>query len=454
METQKTILLPVYDTTVAKNILRTKVLSLLRTLPNVRIVILPPTVKIEQYAKEFADGKKVFVEEEPLWKHSFTEFAFGALFKHSIPTRVMQIRQGDWYRNQDKHVRYLFASVLRHLGRYSWWRKILTGICALEPIRPHVKKIYNKWNHDLVFATNMIPRDEVAFMRLARKAGKPVVGMVKSFDHLTSKSYLRIFPDYLLVPSKTGVEEAVKFYKFPREHAVPTGIPQYDAYIEKDIFEERESFIKKLGLNPDKRTVLNAPAGDWMNPNDKETLEILLNWIKDGTLPDTQVLLRLHPAYDSRTVELEGDPNMVVEKPGQHYGFYKSYEFFDADVRHLASSLKYSDIVINTASTLMVEGAIFDTPVVALGFDGYDKKDYWHSVVRYYDREHCAPVVKSGGVRLVCSKEEFLDSLKDYFAHPEHDEEGRKRAVEAVCYKIDGKAGERIVEVIRKALHD
>jgi CDP-glycerol glycerophosphotransferase (TagB/SpsB family) len=163
-------------------------------------------------------------------------------------------------------------------------------------------------------------------------------------------------------------------------------------------------------------------------------------------------LLRLHPTYESRTQELEGHENLHVERPGSHYGNLKYYEFEEADVRHLASSLAHADVVINTASTLMVESCIFDTPVIALGFDGDTKKDYWYSVMRYYDREHLLPVTKTGGVPIAKSFDELLSLLTKYFADPTLHRTERVAAARVVCGEIDGKAAARTAQATLEAL--
>lgn len=449
----KTILIPIHDGTITKNLLRTEFLSFLKNDASVRVILVLNHADADAYEKEFGVQDKIIIERAKVYNPKDSiELFFGSLFKHSIPTNFMKIRQVDWYWNEKKYFLYFGTSILRLLGHLRAWRFVLHWINYLEPIDPKVKALYLKWNPDIVFAPTMVSRVEVALMRLARADKKVVIGMAKSFDNLTSKAFLRVHPDFLIVPNQTGVEEAVGLYNFPRERVIKTGICQYDVYTKEDILEDRNTFFSKLGLNPNKKTILYAPAGDWMNPTDHEVLGKILMWTEDGTLPNTQVLLRLHPTYESATQKLEGHPNLVVERPGSHYGDLKWYEFDKADVMHLASSLKYCDVVINTASTMMVEASIFDTPAIALGFDGGTKKEYWHSVVRYYDREHMVPVIEANGVRLVTGFTELQESIVAYFQDKTLDSAGRKEIVKRVCYKVDGKSCERTAQVVLQSI--
>ena len=44
---------------------------------------------------------------------------------------------------------------------------------------------------------------------------------------------------------------------------------------------------------------------------------------------------------------------------------------------HLANTLKHSDVIVNVASTIAIEAAIMDTPVVNIAFDGHDESRSW-----------------------------------------------------------------------------
>jgi CDP-glycerol glycerophosphotransferase (TagB/SpsB family) len=448
----KTILIPIHDGTITKNLLRTDFLKHLQSAPEVRIVLLLNHADADAYRTEFG-SPTVVVEDSRVYKRADKiELIFSTIFRHSIPTRFMQIRQVDWYWNKKKYFLYTMSSTLRILGHFRWWRKVLVFVNTLEPIDPKVRTIYQKWNPDLVFAPTMLSRVEVALMRLGRKNRVPVVGMAKSFDNLTSKAYLRVHPDSLIVPNQTGVTEATTLYNYPKEKIHVTGIPQYDVYVNPHLIIDRVEFLENIGLEASKKTILYAPAGDWMNPNDHEVLAQILEWTTNGILPNTQVLLRLHPTYESRTQELDGHPNLHVERPGTHHGNLKWYEFGAGDVQHLANSLAHSDVVINTGSTLMVESCIFNTPVITLGFDGQTKKNYWQSVIRYYDREHLLPVIKTGGVPVAKSFQELQTLITTYYKNPQLHTEERKKAAFAVCGSIDGMAGKRTATVVLQAL--
>lgn len=366
----------------------------------------------------------------------------------------MRVRQVDWYWNQGKYIHYVGVTILRMLGHFSLWQWILrNGIQRLEPIPGYLYEIMNRHKPDVVFAPTMIPREEVALLRLAKQRGIATVGMFKSWDNPTSKAFLRIFPDRIICHTEHVKQEAHELYGYPFERMIVTGVPQFDEYVHVQTLESRDAFFENLGLDSKKKLIVYAPAGDWMSMTDKETLEILLDAIDRGEVRDVQVLLRLHPAYESKAEELKGRAHLIVERPGVYLSAkLRDVELDLAEMRHLASMFAYADVSINTASTLTIESAIFDTPVVLIGFDGREKKPYWQSVVRYYDREHYVKVLKTHAARLVKSPDEFIEAINAYLHEPDKDSAQRAQLVREQCFQLDGKAGKRVADAILRAV--
>jgi CDP-glycerol glycerophosphotransferase (TagB/SpsB family) len=136
---------------------------------------------------------------------------------------------------------------------------------------------------------------------------------------------------------------------------------------------------------------------------------------------------------------------MLTEKRG-------SWEFLDEDVVHLLNSLAYTDILISTASTLNLEAAILDKPLISIAFDGTHVVAPALSTARYYGYEHLEPLVRLRGMKLATSRKELIDQVAAYIADPSRDREERKRIVDEVVWRADGKAGERVAHHIMNVL--
>ena len=78
---------------------------------------------------------------------------------------------------------------------------------------------------------------------------------------------------------------------------------------------------------------------------------------------------------------------------------------------HLADLLRYSNVTLNAGSTLTIDSAIMDTPIVNIGFYGLAVEPAEQSVIRIYDFTHYANIVRSGGVRIARSADEMLSLI-------------------------------------------
>ena len=125
----------------------------------------------------------------------------------------------------------------------------------------------------------------------------------------------------------------------------------------------------------------------------------------------------------------------------------------ESDLEHLVRVLRDADVVINTASTISIDAAIFDRPVVAVAYDPAGDIPYERSVRRYYDYTHMSHVVRAGAVRLARSPDELRQKIVDYLRQPDLDREARRHIVEQQFGRVDGNSAARVVdEVIRVAV--
>jgi CDP-glycerol glycerophosphotransferase (TagB/SpsB family) len=136
------------------------------------------------------------------------------------------------------------------------------------------------------------------------------------------------------------------------------------------------------------------------------------------------------------------DDSKTVFMKGQE-GFS---EILEDDMEHLANSLYHAAVVITTTSTISIDAARFDKPIINMAFDGWEKRPFHKSVRRKFTRHHAhyQPIVKSGGVYIVNTFDEMPAAINRYLEHPEYEQEGRARIVREQCQFTDGKSGERI----------
>jgi len=165
-----------------------------------------------------------------------------------------------------------------------------------------------------------------------------------------------------------------------------------------------------------------------------------------------QILVRVHPRdVLDRYTPFIGTPHVIVEKPFRPT--VKSGDGLAVDItpetqQHLADTMRYSDVVVQVASTIAIEAAIFDTPVVNVSFDGEAPSEWPRSARRYLRFDHFANVVRQGGVKLADSPEQLVAAVAEYLRDPSIDAAGRRRVVSEQCRFTDGRSAARVASAV------
>jgi CDP-glycerol glycerophosphotransferase (TagB/SpsB family) len=121
----------------------------------------------------------------------------------------------------------------------------------------------------------------------------------------------------------------------------------------------------------------------------------------------------------------------------------------EIQIKEWVNTFRHANVVINLSSTVAVDAAILDKPVVNLDYDpepGQPNlalvKDVNHTWT------HFKPIAESGGLWLVNRPEETVEAVKTYLANAGLHRNQRRWIAEYVCQHLDGHSGERMAEAI------
>ena len=458
----KTILANVSNSFFVRNFLRSDALRVLEKSGRVRLVLLAPGNKIDYYKKEFRDPFITF-DVLPDVRNSWTERFFKFLETASIHTRTSYMLSKSHFHRRGSR-RFFLGRLLSFMMRCFFWqagqfalfRALIRGIYFAIP-NEAFDELLGTYKPDLVFLPTLIYAEDYVLAKAAKKRGIKTLGMTLSWDNFYSKTFLLVKPDELLVHTELIVEQAKKLGDYWKGRITATGIPQYDRYFRRDGLLSRKDFFEKIGADQSGKLILYAFSGKAGLDIEFSVLDILHSALKKGEIPDrAQVLLRPYPRYDFpiwRLEELKSKYGFMAFSPVAHpFGTKGDWEFDQAALDFLAASLAHSDIVITMYSTFFIEAAIFDKPLVAVGFDGDKKLDYWNSARRFFDWNHLAELRPLGGIKIVGNKEEFLEAVNKYLAQPSWLAQGRRKIVLQQCQFTDGCAGERVAKTILRLL--
>ena len=192
-------------------------------------------------------------------------------------------------------------------------------------------------------------------------------------------------------------------------------------------FDSRQDFCRRIGADPARKLLALTTIPPVLYRHHDRVIERLLEEIERGTFGPTQLLVRVHPRDDLEPYRrFDGRPNLIVEKPFRT-GRVAEGSVVDPtgdDRHHLANTLTHSDVIVNVASTIAIEAAICDTPVVNIGFDGPNPRPLLDSAARYYRYDHYRPLVEAGAVRVASHPDELVSFVRNYLDQPELDRAG------------------------------
>lgn len=459
----KTIFLPIYNGIRARNFFRSDTYKELAADSSVRLVIVIPPAKLDFYRSEHRAANVIFepyeLISEPWFGRVLYDFAFNLL-----DTNTMRYKQWlEYLRSGKRNLgRFVAKRVLnRVLAPIPWTKHIVRFFDRFVPLDPHVVGLLDCYTPDLVIVPDIVFPPDRIFLRAAKRLGYYVIGMIRSWDNLTSKGVIQILPDKLIVYTTTMKQEAMTYAGMREKDLIVTGLPHYDMFF-RPSKTTREVFLKKLGIDPAKRVILCAPFFDQYTGSAVVIIKELIRAIETGRLPnDLHIIVRFRPATPDIPDELgvEDSPYVTVTRPCSRYfkvrnlqAPAKDWEFTEEDLDLLMNSLRYSDVVINTISTLSIDAAIFDKPVINVRFDADPNVPPKHSVNLVIQHDHYKAIEDSGGVTLAWNMQELLDAIDRYLKDPSLDHEGRQRMVREQIGIIDDKAGKRVADFIKQTI--
>lgn len=450
---KKTIFLSVQTGWTTRNILRSDAFKIIKSHKDLRIVLLSKMYKDKDFRKEFGGNNIVF---ENLLDHqnmSWFEWRFRNLrngfFAHDHQTDYYLLKLKSM--KHTKFVDYLlYNTIIPVLSRIKGMRNLMKKLeISLFPSK-YYDKLLKKYNPDLIFCSSIYDFDAFPLLRMAKKNNFPIIGMVLSWDNLSSNGVIPVRPDALIVWNKIMEKEAMDWHNYKKKNIYVSGAPQFDIYAHNDSLLTRDEFINSIGGDKSKKLITYCTSTMLLAPFEAEIIEIISNAIKNKKIKyPAQILVRVNNRDDFKQYDrFKKDPDVTVKTA------YKVAKYSDKanpsreEMAYLGSTMKNSDVIVNVASTITIEACIFNTPVVNIGFDGYTKKPYHSSVLRYYDYTHFKRIVKRSGFKIAKSEKELIKHINLYLENPSQDSDGRRKIVQDQCFKIDGNSGKRIANAV------
>lgn len=305
--------------------------------------------------------------------------------------------------------------------------------------------------------------NENNFAHEALRLEIPVFTAITNYDNVVNMGYRGFEPRCMAVWSKQMADEVIRLHKFPSKKIEITGPVQYDRYT-IPLPVGRKEFLQSLHLDPSRSTILFAGG---VNINHYFDMYRVLverkNEIAGGAF---NLIVRPYPH-----IKLLSSPAwMVLETLFKQAGAYISNPgFIDAngdrtaelrmdmafDERpdELSYLLHYSDVMVNYFSTIGLEAAICDLPTIHAAYDPYTFGLRFSVTTGFLQRQtHNRRPLRLAASRVAKSEKELFNALETYLGDRTLEREARHAYAEAECGQLDGKAGMRLVNMIKGGL--
>lgn len=454
----RTLLLPIYNGMRARNFFLTDFYpELLRQ--GMRLVILVPAYKLKYYQEAYGHPQVTFQAWSPAPEHwlgrALNAFAFNALGTGTI--RQKQYAHYVRDRNIFKFCVRRVISVV--FSKKKWVRAVIRALDRLVPVDQDLLVFFEQYKPDAILTADIILGSDRLLLRAAKRRGLPTVGMVRSWDNLTAKGVIQVMPDWLVAQTTNMKQEAVALGDMDPKRVLVCGVAQFDEYWKPPTMV-REEFLDSLGIPRGRRLVLCAPFfGEYSRTSGLMLVNALAKAIDEGQLPnDVQLIVRYRPedgTAEGAPTEFE-HPHITATVPYSRSFTTPlgktDYEFTRADVDLMVNSLRYSDVTLNTISTLTVDAVALDRPVINIRFDIDPKTPPGSRVELFSHFDHYLALEATGGVTLARSLQEVIEAIKAYLTNPALNAEGRARIRKEQIEFEDAGSGKRSAEAIARLL--
>lgn len=323
--------------------------------------------------------------------------------------------------------------------------------------------LFKRYKPTLVVTTslgNVGESIDAFIMREAQKYRIKTLTIFLSWDNPSSKGMGGAVPDNIIAWTDVMKQEIIDYHDYPAERIFVGGVAHFDVYQRKEKFIPWNEFPSKFGLVDNRKILLFGTKSPVSYPWNPDIAEMIAKAIRDNKLAvPCQLLVRVHPLHYSIRRGKEKNVDMLeqyrtIEREYEHVHLNEpeiksvslKHDMAESEMTELASILDHTDVLINMFSTLTIEAALMNVPVVNVSFEGNSekKKHPRQDIATDIAQVHNQRVIKTGAVKMAYSEHELIDAINSYLKNPSLDEAQRKLVAQQECGPCPGNAGKNI----------
>lgn len=411
----RTIAMTVQTGIAARDLLRCGPLARVLEHPDARVVLLTPGHRDRAFLAEFASDRVLVVPHRP----------------HEPGAAVWRVMTRRW-----RYARGPRAADMLHRLEELF---IPTGV---------YDDLFAAYSPSLVVSGDPLRPGDMTLLADARRRNVPSLGSVRSWDNLLK--HLRTRPHALTVWNRINAAEAIDTEYFRAETVTRVGAPQMDAYFAPPTWKvSRDDFCHSQSLDPARPFILLATSSFTYESDQTYLVDTLLDAIQTGEIRGRpQIVLRLHPDDRvGRYMKYRHVPDLVLDVPESYFATL-GWTMSMTDIHRMANLLSHAAVMVNFATTVTLESAVFDTPTLLVAYSDVDQAEMRRYVVDLHFKMHYKALVERQLVPVAWNRADLVHCINRYLGDASLYAEERRAIVREWVEFTDGESGRRLGDAI------
>ncbi len=370
-------------------------------------------------------------------------------------------RENSWRFRLGMWVPAAFAILLLRTSSRS--RKFLVRLQQnLVPTPGLYDDLLERYRPAMVVASTPGWRLDRYLLREARRRGTPTMTAIVGWDNPSSYAIRGADVQWATCWSELQRQEMVLGSDWPRNRVDVSGMPSYDGYLRGSWRMSREEYFRLHGLDPARKLVAYASSFVHFAPN-YPNVEALARLVSSDRLCEpAQLLVRLHPSHFQEKPRLFAEERRRIQDLQAKYRYVHVVQpvplggslgyYSGEDMDEKASMMAHSDVMVTVYSTMLVETAIHDTPLVAAVIDapgGWNTpRKYSLSLKEIGNWPTHRRFREAGAGRVASDELQLIEAVDSYLVNPARDADKRRAFVRQEITYTDGSAGRRTAQCI------
>ena len=296
----------------------------------------------------------------------------------------------------------------------------------LDEILKQADLVFLNWSYNL-------HNQSIASYCNAKKI--PFVYHVMGFDNITTKPRFIFKPSAILTWSLRMNNDIARLYpEYKGVNLTAIGNIQFDILSNSNFFLPKKQFLNSIGFEENKFTITFGLG----SPNLFKEEFMLVEWLDnlDEKLFDKiQIIVRPHPAFKINNIQEKLKKYLIpIFYQNPNDDLIESDYQSNISITNWINTIKHSDLLINTSSTLSLDFSFFDKPVININYDASPNKvDDMHIKAVQKIWEHFVPIIDHEALYIADCYNDINEIVKKLLTKIDEKSKNRVALINDIC---------------------